>query len=125
MCIRDRFDAAQAEMSDQDTINMLISRECAMTYLVGGQTYFLKMIEGSADEFGTFPLYGMGEDSSFCATSYGNKIGLNKRLGEPGNEKKLEHALKPVSYTHLDVYKRQLQGYPDQNTDDRQRLRTA
>ena len=53
------FDAAQAEMSDQDTINMLISRECAMTYLVGGQTYFLKMIEGSADEFGTFPLYGI------------------------------------------------------------------
>ena len=88
------FDAVQAYMSDQDTINALVNRECAMTYLVGGQAFFLKKIEASADEFGTFPLYGMGEDSGFCATNYGIKIGLNKQLGEPGNEKKLEHALK-------------------------------
>lgn len=88
------FDAAQADMSDQQGIKMLINRECAMTYLVGGQSFFLGKIRESSDEFGTFPIYGLGEDSEFCATNYGLKIGLNKRLGEPGNEKKLENALK-------------------------------
>ncbi|WP_418667062.1 extracellular solute-binding protein [Allofournierella sp.] len=88
------FDAAQVDMSDQQGIKMLINRECAMTYLVGGQSFFLGKIKESADEFGTFPLQGLGSDSEFCATNYGIKIGLNKRLGEPGNEKKLESALK-------------------------------
>lgn len=88
------FDAVQVDMSDQQGIKMLVNRECAMTYLVGGQSFFLGKIKESPDEFGTFPLYGMGEDSEFCATNYGIKIGLNKRLGEPGNEKKLENALK-------------------------------
>lgn len=88
------FDPSQVDKSDTDAIKMMIDRECAMTYLMGGQPYFLGKIKESTDEFGTFPLYGAGEDSEFCATSYGVKIGLNKRLGEPGNEKKLEHALK-------------------------------
>lgn len=88
------FDTKQMDMSDQQGIKMLINRECAMTYLVGGQPFFLGKIEESTDEFGTFPLYGLGENSEFCATSYGIKIGLNKSLGEPGNEKKLENALK-------------------------------
>ena len=88
------FDPSQTDMSDQQGIKMMINRECAMTYLLGGQPYFLGKIEESPDEFGTFPLYGMGEDSEFCATSYGVKIGLNKRLGEPGNEEKLKNALK-------------------------------
>ena len=82
------FDSAQVDMSDQQGIKMLVNRECAMTYLVGGQAFFLGKIEESSDEFGTFPLYGLGEDSEFCATNYGIKIGLNKRLGEPGNEEK-------------------------------------
>lgn len=88
------FDAVQADMSDQQGIKMLVDRKCAMTYLVGGQSFFLGKIKESTDEFGTFPLYGLGEDSEFCATNYGMKIGLNKRLGEPGNEEKLKIALK-------------------------------
>ncbi|POP34028.1 hypothetical protein C3B58_04700 [Lactonifactor longoviformis] len=88
------FDSVQVDMSDQQGIKMLINRECAMTYLVGGQSFFLGEIKESTDEFGTFPLQGLGGDSGFCATNYGIKIGLNKRLGDPGNEKKLENALK-------------------------------
>lgn len=88
------FDPSQTDMSDQQGIKMMINRECAMTYLVGGQSFFLGKIKDSTDEFSTFPMYGLGEDSEFCATNYGIKIGLNKRLGEPGNEKKLENALK-------------------------------
>ncbi|WP_195276864.1 ABC transporter substrate-binding protein [Anaerotruncus rubiinfantis] len=88
------FEVVQADMSDQQGVKMLVGRECAMTYLVGGQPFFLGKIKDSTDEFGTFPLYGLGGNSEFCATNYGIKIGLNKRLNEPGNEKKLENALK-------------------------------
>lgn len=88
------FDASQTTLGDTDDYNMLVNRECAMTYIVGKTSLLVELTDASADEFGSFPLYGMGQDSAFCATGYGVKIGLNKSLGEPGNEKKLENAIK-------------------------------
>lgn len=87
------FDPRQSDASDGDDYELLASRGSAMAYVMGKQSYLVEAIEGSEDEFGMFPFYGSGADSEFCATTYGVKFGLNKRLGEPGNEKKLEAAL--------------------------------
>ncbi|MDO4563051.1 MAG: 5'-nucleotidase C-terminal domain-containing protein [Clostridia bacterium] len=88
------FDASQATAGDSENYNMLINRECAMVYMMGKHSLLVELTEAAEDEFGTFPLYGFGDDSAFCATGYGVKIGLHKRLGESGNEQKLENALK-------------------------------
>ncbi|MDO4547314.1 MAG: 5'-nucleotidase C-terminal domain-containing protein [Clostridia bacterium] len=88
------FDKSQTTAGDTEDYNMLVNRECAMAYVVGKHSLLVELTDASEDEFAMMPLYGLGEDSSFCATGYGIKIGLNKKLGEPGNEKKLENALK-------------------------------
>ena len=87
------FDASQIVNGDQEDYEMLTQRQCAMAYVAGGQAGLVERTEAAEDEFGMFPLYGQGADSEFVATTYGIKIGLSKRLGEPGNEKKLEKAL--------------------------------
>lgn len=88
------FDPRQSDASDGDDYEFLVNRSSAMSYVMGKQSVLVELAEASEDEFGMFPLYGNGEDSEFCATTYGVKFGLNKRLGEPGNEKKLEAAVK-------------------------------
>ncbi|MDO4566362.1 MAG: 5'-nucleotidase C-terminal domain-containing protein [Oscillospiraceae bacterium] len=88
------FDESQNISGSTDDRIKLLGRECAMLYFLGNQSALVEEAEAAEDEFGTFPLYGLGEESDFCATGHGIKIGLNKRLGEPGNEAKLENALK-------------------------------
>ncbi|MDO4547341.1 MAG: extracellular solute-binding protein [Clostridia bacterium] len=92
------FEASQIENGDSADYEMLANRECAMSYVVGSQSRLVELTRASQDSFGMFPLYGRGEDSEFCATTYGVKLGINKRLAEKGNEKKLEKALKLMEY---------------------------
>ncbi|MDO4552344.1 MAG: 5'-nucleotidase C-terminal domain-containing protein [Bacillota bacterium] len=88
------FDESQITAGDSADYTMFANRECAMVYVMGNKPLLLELTDASGDEFGSFPIYGYGENSDFCAVGYGAKIGLNKSLGEPGNEKKLENALK-------------------------------
>lgn len=87
------FDPRQSDASDGDDYELLASRGSAMSYVMGKQSDLVELTEASEDDFGMFPLYGKGADSEFCATTYGVKFGLNKKLGEPGNEKKLKAAV--------------------------------
>ena len=56
------------------------------------------------DALATVEALGLGENGRFMAAlTFGNVHGVYK----PGNVKLRPEILKPVSYTHLDVYKRQ------------------
>ncbi len=50
------------------------------------------------DDFRVMPFYGPKDGNKAMSLSFGSTFGLNKRLAEKGNEKKLENALKIMDY---------------------------
>ncbi len=50
------------------------------------------------DDFQVLPFYGPKQGNKSLTLALGNTFGLNKRLKEKGNEKKLENALKIMEY---------------------------
>ncbi len=80
--------------------NLMVNREAAMNIQWSGINNLFTFSEqaGGTDEFGLLPFFGMSEGDKviiFNSTGYWS---INKKLGEKGNEKKLENALKVLEW---------------------------
>lgn len=82
---------------DGGAMDRLIRREAAMIAIWGGQSAFVDKIADCTDEFALFPFYNENGEP-FLGTNVSFHTGLAKRLGEPGNEEKLKHALKVLEW---------------------------
>lgn len=85
------------EYWDGGAMDRLINREAAMITIWGGQSEFVRKTADCTDEFVLFPFYNQ-DGEAFLGTNIGYHTGLAKRLGEPGNEEKLNSALKVLSW---------------------------
>lgn len=73
-------------------------RDAAMMAVWAGQSYLTSLAEESTDEFALFPFYGAEDGEVFIGTAPGCYFGMSNRLGEKGNEKKLENALRVMEW---------------------------
>ncbi len=91
------FDIADKEAKNNDVTDNLLNRKAAMSFAIGGFPYLVTNLKDCRDEIGGFPYLGDTPEQQFLNVSV-NNIGISKKLSEPGNEKKLEAALKVVEY---------------------------
>lgn len=91
------FDIADKEAKNNDVTDNLLSRRAAMSFPIGGFPYLLKNLKDCPDEIGGIPYLGDTPERQFLNVNV-NSIGISKRLSQPGNEKKLEAALKVMEY---------------------------
>ncbi len=96
------------------TPDVLTNRRCAMGFVQGGFSAYQSMLEGTAkpgdeaagaklgeyatDTYGVLPFYGRQKGSEGLSLVLNTTYGINKKLLEPGNEQKLENALKIIAY---------------------------
>lgn len=78
----------------------MINREAAMNIQWAGiNNLFVASENGSTeDEFGLMPFFGPNEGDKVIVFNSTGYWSINRRLGEPGNEKKLENALKVMEW---------------------------
>ncbi len=78
----------------------VINREAAMYIVWAGVGSFLDQIEssGCTDEYGLLPFYGQEDGESVIGYNASSLWSINRKLGEKGNEKKLENALKVMEW---------------------------
>ncbi len=93
----DAFDIADKEAKNNDVTDNLLNRKAAMSFTIGGFPYLVTNIKDCKDEIGGFPYLGDTPEQQFLNVSV-NNVGISKRLSEPGNEKRLEAALKVMEY---------------------------
>lgn len=91
------FDVADKEAKNNDVSDTLLNRKAAMSFVIGGFPYFLTHMKDCKDEIGGIPYLGDTPEQQFLNVSV-NSIAISKKLSEPGNEKKLEAALKVMAY---------------------------
>ncbi len=91
------FDIADKEAKNNDVTNNLLNRKAAMSFMIGGFPYLVTNLKDCQDEIGGIPYLGDTPEQQFLNISV-NNIGISKKLSEPGNEKKLEAALKVMEY---------------------------
>ncbi|MDO5408546.1 MAG: extracellular solute-binding protein [Eubacteriales bacterium] len=70
----------------------------AMMFVWGGQAELSAMMESSEDEYELFPFFGARDGEELLGINISTIWGINRRLGEAGNEKKLEQALKVLDW---------------------------
>lgn len=76
----------------------MLTEEAAMMFAWGGQNQVAyAMSEDKEDRFGVMPFRNR-DGMAFIGTNIPFYIGISKTLGEPGNEKKLEQALRVVDW---------------------------
>ncbi len=85
-------------------------RQCAMGYIMAKIQDYIPYFDGTAaedkelygkyadDQFQLLPFFGAQEGEEGINVYMSVAFGLSKRLGEKGNEKKLENALKIIEY---------------------------
>ncbi len=93
----DAFDIADKEAKNNDVTDNLLNRKAAMSFMIGGFPYLVTNLKECEDEIGGIPYLGDTSERQFLNVSV-NNIGISKKLSEPGNEKKLEAALKVMEY---------------------------
>ncbi len=93
----DAFDIADKEAKNNDVTDNLLNRKAAMSFTIGGFPYLVTNLKECGDEIGGIPYLGDTSERQFLNVSV-NNIGISKKLSEPGNEKKLEAALKVMEY---------------------------
>ncbi len=91
------FDIADKEAKNNDVTDNLLNRKAAMAFVIAGYAYFVPQLRECQDEIGGFPYVGDTPGQQFLNFSV-NNVGISKKLSEPGNEKKLEAALKVMEY---------------------------
>ncbi len=91
------FDIADKEAKNNDVTDNLLNRKAAMSFTIGGFPYLVTNLKDCQDEIGGIPYLGDTPEQQFLNVSV-NNIGISKKLSEPGNEKKLEAALKVMEY---------------------------
>ncbi len=91
------FDIADKEAKNNDVSDNLLNRKAAMSFVIGGFPYLVTNLKNCEDEIGGIPYLGDTPEQQFLNVSV-NNIGISKKLSEPGNEKKLEAALKVMEY---------------------------
>ncbi len=91
------FDIADKEAKNNDVTDNLLNRKAAMAFVIAGYAYLVPQLKECQDEIGGFPYLGDTSGQQFLNFSV-NNVGISKRLSEPGNEKKLEAALKVMEY---------------------------
>lgn len=72
--------------------------EAAMFLNAGTLSYFTQYQDGTGDEYGLMPYYGLGEEDSVLITMPAFYVGLSGALGAQGNEQKLADALKIMEF---------------------------
>ncbi len=91
------FDIADKEAKNNDVTDNLLNRKAAMAFVIAGYAYLVPQLKECQDEIGGFPYLGDTSGQQFLNFSV-NNVGISKKLSEPGNEKKLEAALKVMEY---------------------------
>ena len=91
------FDVADQEAKNNDVTDNLLHRRAAMSFMIGGFPYLVTNLKECKDEIGGIPYLGDTPEQQFLNVSV-NHVGISKKLSEPGNEKKLEAALKVMEY---------------------------
>lgn len=91
------FDIADQEAKNNDVTDNLLHRKAAMSFTIGGFPYLVTNLKNCEDEIGGIPYLGDTPEQQFLNVSV-NNVGISKKLSEPGNEKKLEAALKVMEY---------------------------
>lgn len=91
------FDVADQEAKNNDVTDNLLQRRAAMSFMIGGFPYLVTNLKECEDEIGGIPYLGDTPEQHFLNVSV-NHVGVSKKLSEPGNEKKLEAALKVMEY---------------------------
>lgn len=92
------FDASDADSKDGQVFHKLLSREAAIAIPQSNHDYLISIMPEYGDEVGTMPYYGLHEGDAMLTSSVRTYFGLSRGLGERGNEKKLEQALKIMEY---------------------------
>ncbi len=111
---------------------VMTKRQCAMGFIQGGFASYQSLLEGSAkpgdegsggtfgeyatDTFEVLPFFGKQKGSEGLSLVLNTTYGINKKLLEPENEKKLENALKIIEYLTTE------EGQLAMKTDDSQIL---
>ncbi len=114
------------------TPDALTNRKCAMGFVQGGFSAYQSMLEGTAkpgdeaagstlgayatDTYGVLPFFGRQNGSKGLSLVLNTTYGINKKLLDPGNEKKLEDALNIIEYLTIE------EGQLAMKTDDSQIL---
>lgn len=91
------LDAEDTRRSYKEAVEHFYSRGAAMYLNAGTISRFTQNEDGSGDQYGIIPFLGAEESQSVLITSPLSYFGLSKSLGEPGNEQKLEDALKVMA----------------------------
>ncbi len=80
--------------------SFMINREAAMNIQWAGINNLFVVSEnsGTTDEFGLMPFFGLNESDKVIIFNTTGCWSINRKLGEPGNEKKLENALKVLEW---------------------------
>ncbi len=91
------FDIADQEAKNNEVTDNLLRRRAAMAFTIGGFPYLVTNLKNCEDEIGGFPYLGDTPEQQFLNVSV-NNVGISKKLSEPGNERKLEAALKVMEY---------------------------
>ncbi len=93
----DAFDISDKEAKNNDVTDNLLNRKAAMSFTIGGFPYMVTNLKSCDDEIGGIPYLGDTPEQQFLNISVSN-IGISNKLSEPGNEKRLEAALKVMEY---------------------------
>ncbi len=95
----DAFDAEKYLFAN-DCTSAMLSRGAAIELRMMNTSKFIEAMSSSecTDEFGFLPFYGLDERESLVGYRASSAWGINTRLGERGNERKLEGALEVMEW---------------------------
>lgn len=91
------YSAEDTRRSHADTRDRFFNGETAMYVNAGMIQKYYQNEDGTGDQYGIMPYFGAEKDSSVLISQPLRYYGLSRELGEPGNEQKLEDAIKVMS----------------------------
>lgn len=88
------LDTEDTKRTMDNCIDYFYNRGAAMYLNAGAISRFTQNKDGTGDQYSIMPFLGQSEDDTVLITNPMTYLGLAKSLSEPGNEQKLEDALK-------------------------------